>query len=463
MRQPTRAVGVLRRDHSNQVAILKIPLAAAAMTPAYFTGLDLHKRSITATTLDAAGTVVATAKRPCRPKALLAYFAQTPGEHAATVECTSGWYWVRDALGTTVDLHLAHAKGVKAISAAKVKTDSADAAMLAHLLRTDLLPHAHMISDEMRPLRDVLQTRLRLVERRVSAQNSIARLLEKHNARDVAELDAFGRLQAETHIEQAELLHAQIKRLEKSLHPHLVPDADVQRLLRIPGIGKAVAFSVRLEVDDIARFETDRQFFSYCRVVPGASNSGERVRHKRSRDGNRYLKLAFSHAAVRAIQYYPEVRAPTHRRWVGYGTKKRRKPDVVARALVAKEIARIVYHVLVRSEDRTEAPRLQRPVQGHAPEPSEEGAMAPSAKPGQHNWRRRTASSRGNSTALGGNGKRVVGPLCGPVPPAEIWDGAADVCPSPSTAVRARTGPVPVQGVWPASALRSDCATADPI
>ena len=320
------------------------------MTPDYFTGLDLHKRSVTATTLDASGTVVATAKMPCRPKALLAYFAQQPGRHAATVECTTGWYWVKDALagrtdgGPEVELTPAHAKGVKAIAAAKVKTDSADAAMLAHLLRTDLLPEAHMVSDEMRPLRDVLRTRLKLVERRVAAQNSIARLLEKHNARDVAELDAFGQLQAEAHVEQAELLHRQVKRLERALVPHLVPDADVQRLLRIPGIGKACAFSIRLEVDDIARFASDRAFFSYCRLVPGADNSGDRVRHKRSRDGNRYLKLAFSHASVRAIQYYPEVKA-----W--YGSKRRRKPEAVARALVAKEIARIAYHVLRKQQD----------------------------------------------------------------------------------------------------------------
>ena len=361
------------------------------MTPTHFTGLDLHKRSVTATTLDAAGTVVASSKTPCRPQALLAYFAQIPGEHAATVECTTGWYWVRDAFadrtdgGPEVDLHLAHAKGVKAISAAKVKTDtksasllviarsaatwqsrhsacsrplrrhpktigstriwydSADAAMLAHLLRTDLLPEAHMISDEVRPLRDVLRTRLKLVERRVAAQNSISCLLKRHNVRDVADLDAFGQLQAEAHMEQAELLHAQVKRLESALVPHLAPDADVQRLLRIPGIGKACAFSVRLEVDDISRFETDRQFFSYCRVVPGADNSGDRVRHKRSRDGNRYLKLAFSHAAVRAIQYYPEVKA-----W--YNSKRRKKPVAVARALVAKEIARIAYHVLRKRE-----------------------------------------------------------------------------------------------------------------
>ena len=327
------------------------------MTPDYFTGLDLHKRTLTATTLDAAGAVVATAKMPCRPRALLAYFAQQPGRHAATVECTTGWYWVKDTLvdradgGPRVDLHLAHAKGVKAIASAKVKTDSADAAMLAHLLRTDLLPEAHMISDELRPLRDVLRTRLRLVERRVAAQNSIARLLEKHNVQDVADLDALGQLQAETHLEQAELLHAQVKRLESALVPHLVPDADVQRLLRIPGIGKACAFSIRLEVDDVSRFETDRQFFSYCRLVPGADNSsppsggeGDRVRHKRSRDGNRYLKLAFSHAGVRAIQYYPEIKA-----W--HGSKRRKKPEAVARALVAKEIARIAYHVLRKQED----------------------------------------------------------------------------------------------------------------
>lgn len=79
-------------------------------------------------------------------------------------------------------------------------------------------------------------------------------------------------------------------------------------------------------------------------MVPVAANSGDRVRHKRSRDGNRYLKLAFSHAGVRAIQYYPEVRD-----W--YRSKRRKKPEAVARALVAKEVARIVYHVLRKQED----------------------------------------------------------------------------------------------------------------
>jgi transposase len=185
---------------------------------------------------------------------------------------------------------------------------------------------------------------LTLVERRVGALNSVARLLEKMNVRDVADLPELVQFQARCHLDQVDLLQAQIEELEKALHPYLVPDEDVQRLLRIPGIGKVCAFTLKLEIDDIARFPSDRAFFSYCRLVPGAGNSGERVRHKRSREGNRYLKLAFSHGAVRAIQYYPEVRE-----W--YRRKKRKKPDPVARALVAKELARIVYHVLRKQED----------------------------------------------------------------------------------------------------------------
>jgi transposase len=324
-------------------------MSVTASSATLFTGLDLHKRSVFAFTVDATGEEVAREKLPARADSLALYFADLPvgpeGEHRAVAEATTGWYWVKDALVPLgVDFRLAHAKEVKAITGAKVKTDAKDARKLAQLLRVNLLPEAHVISDELRPLRDVLRTRLKLVERRTGALNSVARLLEKVNVRDVADLPELMQLQARCHLEQAELLAAQVKELERALHPHLVPDEDVQRLLRIPGIGKVNAFTLKLEIDDIARFPSDRAFFSYCRLVPGADNSADRIKHKRSREGNRYLKIAFSHATVRAIQHYPEVRD-----W--YRRKKRKKPEAVARALVAKEIARIVYHVLRKQED----------------------------------------------------------------------------------------------------------------
>ena len=38
----------------------------------------------------------------------------------------------------------------------------------------------------------------------------------------------------------------------------------------VPGIGKITAFTIFLEIDGIERFESDKQFLSYCRLVPGS-------------------------------------------------------------------------------------------------------------------------------------------------------------------------------------------------
>jgi len=243
-----------------------------------------------------------------------------------------------------VGLTLGHSKYIQAISDAKVKTDAVDAATLAPLLRSDLIPAAHMISPEMREPRNPLRQRLVLVAKRTRCKNAVAGLRAQYTVSTPAELPALPRFQCELHAEQRILLTAQIKRLERQLLPTLVPDADVQRLLSIPGIGKTAAFTLHLEIDGITRFADVRHFFSCCRLVPGAKNSGGKSRHKRTKDGNRYLKLAFSHAAIRAVQYYPDVQA-----W--YRQRLRTKGAMIARALVAKELARVVYHVLAKSED----------------------------------------------------------------------------------------------------------------
>ena len=49
--------------------------------------------------------------------------------------------------------------------------------------------------------------------------------------------------------------------------------------------------------------------------------------------------MVFTDAAVRAVQYYKEIRQFHHR-------KLRKCHKAIARAIIAKELARIVYHVL---------------------------------------------------------------------------------------------------------------------
>ena len=306
-------------------------------------GLDLHKRTLVIATVDAEGRPVRDVQLPTKREAITRYFAGLPGGPAAqraVVESTSTWYWVRDLLaGQGVDLRLAHSKHVKAISYAKVKTDAADAATLAQLLRGDLIPEAHMVSAEWREARDLLRARLQLVRQQVRCKNAIAGLLAQYAVTAPSALPPLVQLRVRLLHEQLTLLGAQAKRLAAELNPVLLPTPDVQRLLWIPGIGRVVAFTIWLEIDGIARFPSARDFVSYCRLVPGAGNSGGKTRHKRVKDGNRYLKLAFSHAAVRAVQRYAEIGA-------AYRKKLRKKNQPLARAWVRKELARIVYHVL---------------------------------------------------------------------------------------------------------------------
>jgi transposase len=303
-------------------------------------GIDLHKRTLTIATVDAEGSIVRRVKLPARHADLVRYFGSFQGPHRAVVEATGSWYWVADLLRARgIELKLAHARQLKAVAAAKVKTDAVDALTLAQLLRVNLIPEAHVISPELRGYRDILRMRLRLVQKRTSTKNSISRLLEKYNAQRSGELPPFAFLQHSLYEDQIAMLTRQIKELEALLSDHLLDDEDLQRLLWIPGIGRLGALTILLETDGMERFPSPRHYFSYCRLVPGAANSGGKAQHRRSKEGNRYLKATFGHAALRAVQYYPEIKA-------FYQKKARRKNRWVARSIVAKEIARIAYYVL---------------------------------------------------------------------------------------------------------------------
>lgn len=325
--------------------------------------IDLHKRVLQLATMrDDGQEVLQEARLPACREALTAYLRQWPGSrHRVVAETTGSWYWVDDLLREHgAKLILAHATKVEAITGAKVKTDPADACTLLTMLRLNLVPEAHVVSPELRELRDLLRMRLRLVERRTSTLNSIARLLEKYNRDSVDALPPLAQVQAGFHREQMALVGTQIRQLEKRIRRELKPNETIRRLRRIPGIGRLNAWTLYLEIDGIERFATDRNFFSYCRVAPGADNSGGRTKNKRSRAGNRYLKLAFSHAAVRAVQRYAEIGA-------AYRKKLRKKNQPLALAWVRKELARIVYYVLkdgIEYDNTFRGVALSRPKKG---------------------------------------------------------------------------------------------------
>jgi len=306
----------------------------------YYTGIDLHKFTSYLITVDSSGKIVKQQNIKNVDYNFVQYFDSIPGQHQTTVESTMTWYWLHDLLSTlNIPMVLAHAKYVKAIAYAKVKTDKVDSQTLAQLLRMDYIPEAYKISKDKRVLRDALRARLKIVQRHTSFTNSMHLLLAKYNFDNPSNLDGIAEYQYNQLAEVESLLKEQILDLEKQLYPSLIPNDDIQRLLWIPGIGKMNAFNIALEVDDIKRFVNVKNFYSYCRLTPSARNSAGKSKQRSSKDGNKYLKMVFSDAAIHAVQYYPVIRKY-------HSSLLRKKNKQIAKTLIAKEIAKIAFFIL---------------------------------------------------------------------------------------------------------------------
>jgi transposase len=311
------------------------------MAMVLYSGIDLHKNSCMITTVDPNGTILKQQNLPTNADRIVAYFASMPAEHSAVIETTTGWYWLNDLLESQgVNVTLAHATYLKAISYAKVKTDKIDSETLAHLLRMQMIPAAYRLEQPIRSLRDLLRARLLLVHSRINCRVAQQMMMLKFNCNSPDDLTEHYRYHYDLQQQQRELLTRQIRDLEKRLAGQMLVNEDVQRLLEIPGVGPITAMAICLEVGDIGRFSSAKNFVSYCRLVPGAANSGGKQHHKSgSKNGNRYLKIAMTQAAVHAVRRYDEYKT-------FYQRKARKKPAAIARTLVAKELARIVWHIL---------------------------------------------------------------------------------------------------------------------
>jgi transposase len=241
------------------------------------------------------------------------------------VESTINWEWLVYGLQKYgYEVKLAHTLGLKAITWSKKKTDTWDAFTLAKLLRGRLIPQVYIYPYELRPVRDLVRERIRLVTKRATEYGAINRMLLKYNiqgfdrnsVKHLGEKDMHEfyhhpcvRVKATMELQRIELLTKQIRLIEKALFERARQDTVFTLLQTIPGIGDVLALTILYEVGDIDRFAHVRGFCSYSRVVPGIHQSSAKAyRSPNSKQGNRYLKWSFSQAAIMAIRYYPEIR-----------------------------------------------------------------------------------------------------------------------------------------------------------
>jgi transposase len=325
-----------------------------------FVGVDYHKKFSYGTIMTEAGQIIKQGRFANHPQAVAGFLGHHGGSDcSAVLEATRNWTVMHDWLEELVeDVTLAHPLKVKAIAEAKIKTDKIDATTLAHLLRCDLIPAAHVRSPQARILTNLLRHRMFLVRLATMTKNRIHVLLDRHplirSERSAAELftrigmawlkqlglPKYDRYILDSEVSLLEHLQGQISQADRWLALAGRKDRRVKHLMSIPGIGRAFALLIVCEIDDVYRFAGDKKLHAYAGLVPSTHSSGGRTFHGRIiRGGNKYLRWAMVEAVWPAIQKDVQLNAYYHR-------VAQRKGANPAKVATARRLLTIVYKVL---------------------------------------------------------------------------------------------------------------------
>lgn len=239
------------------------------------------------------------------------------------------------------------------------KTDAYDAHAVAVVaVRTQDL-RVLSYDAELEALRMLVDRRAELSRLRVQAVNRLHRLLSElvpgKAKRDITALqakailagvrprDLAGKTRRRLAVEQVTEVAAtdkKIKAITKELKALVL--ASGSTLMDLPGVGPVVAARVLADVGDVARFADRNRFASWTGTAPIEASSGEMVRHRLSRAGNRRMNHMIHIAAATQIRldtdgrtYYRRKRAAGKTRAEAMRCLKRRISDAIYRRLLA--------------------------------------------------------------------------------------------------------------------------------
>ena len=161
----------------------------------------------------------------------------------------------------------------------------------------------------------------------------------------------------------------------------------------IHGIGPAGAARILADVGDIARFPDRNHFASWTGTAPIDASSGQHLRHRLSRAGNRRLNHVLYIAGIVQLRNDTAGRA-YYRRKLAAG-----KTSMEAMRCLRRRLSDAVYRQLVadaRGQERREPGRAPRGVSDHPARPAcpRTPALRISHFPDPHNRRYRHPSPR---------------------------------------------------------------------
>jgi transposase len=340
--------------------------ARAGGAPAITIGIDPHKASHTAAALGTGAQLLAQVRVPTTRagyRQLRRWAARWPDrcwavENAAGLGRTLAQWLLGDG-ERVVDVPPKLSARVRLLSTGHGrKTDQADAVSTALAARGPAELHSAAVEGHATTLRLLADRRDDLVARRTQVLNRLHALLAAlvpgavpahlsadraagllRHVRPSAGPRRTRRRLAGDLVREVRRLDADVKALEAQLAAAV--EASQTTLVELFGIGPILAAKILGRGGDVRRFPSAARFASYCGVAPIEASSGDVVRHRLSRAGDRQLNFALhvmatcqarQHPAGRA--YYLRKRAEGHSDQEALRCLKRRLADVLYRQLL---------------------------------------------------------------------------------------------------------------------------------
>lgn len=335
----------------------------AKVSKKYYCGVDLHGKTTYVCVMDRGGKILLHRNIKNDISVLLKWLKPYCCSIGLGVESTFNWYWLADGCHKAgIPFFLGHALYMKAIHGGKKKNDRVDAKTITNLLRCNLFPLAYAYPREMRGTRDLLRRRHRYTALRAGNYSHIQNTFSQEGILDVESAEVKRKstrgnlsdklehpdvgLSIDCDLTLIGTLDQIIAKMEKQVFEqakHHDPKA-LALLMSMPGVGKILALTIIYEVHTIARFKSEKDFSSYCRVVKvERSSNGKSTGDGNNKIGNPVLKWAFTEIILAAQRSSVPIKKLYDKLQSKHGSGK-------AKIIIAHKFAVAVYLMLKNGE-----------------------------------------------------------------------------------------------------------------
>jgi transposase len=334
-----------------------------------YVGIDVHRKRSQVAVVTGDGQVLVNKNVVNGSEPFLRLIGDLPPGTPVAFEAAYGWGWLAGLLGDYgFEAHLVHPLRCKAIASARLKNDKVDAAILAQLLRADLLPEAWIAPADVRQLRALIRHRISLVRLGTQLRNRIHAVVADYGYdRAGSYLSGPGRgwlAGLDLPVVSREIVTDALTvidglapltgRIDSELHARAKADPRVKVLTTLPGVGEFTALVMLAEIGDITRFGSSRKLASWAGLTPTVRGSDRTVRHGHiSKQGSAWLRWALVQSAQTAKRS-PEFAA-------GYATIAAKRGTKIATIAIARKLLGRAWHLLHDLEPADAGPPRRRP------------------------------------------------------------------------------------------------------